>query len=80
VFDRLEELGIKPMGPEEREPEPLPVENSPPKSLIEELEDLLGRPPSPPSPPPTVVAAEGETAPAEPKKMSKPRRRFGRGP
>jgi hypothetical protein len=80
VFDRLEELGIKPVGPEEREPEAPPVDASPPKSLVEQLEDLLGRPPALPSPPPAIATAdgEGEAAPTEPKKVTKPRRRFGR--
>jgi hypothetical protein len=81
VFDRLEELGIKPMAPEEREPEPLVVDTAPPKSLIEELEELLARPAALPAPPPpTVVATDAEAATAEPKKVSKPRRKFGRAP
>jgi very-short-patch-repair endonuclease len=79
VFDRLEELGIKPAGPEP-EPVPLPVDAAPPKSLIEELEDLLSRPPALPPPPVAVVAAEGEVVAAEPKKVAKPRRKFGRAP
>jgi very-short-patch-repair endonuclease len=79
VFDRLEELGIKPAGPEP-EPLPPPVDAAPPKSLIEELEDLLSRPPALPSPPVAVVATEGEVVATEPKKVAKPRRKFGRAP
>jgi hypothetical protein len=80
VFDRLEELGIKPVPPEEPVPESPPAEAAPPKSLVEQLEELLGRPPALPSPPAAVVATEGEAPPAEPKKATKPRRRFGRAP
>ena len=78
VFDRLEELGIKPVGPEELEPEPPPADAMPPKSLVEQLEELLGRPPALPAPAVAAIAAEGEAPPSEPKKVSKPRRRFGR--
>ena len=79
VFDRLEELGIKPIGPEELQPEAPPVDAAPPKTLVEELEELLGRSPALPAPQPAaVVTTEGEEVPTEPKKVTKPRRRFGR--
>lgn len=81
VFDRLEELGIKPIGPEEASAPPV-EEVVPAKSLVEELEELVGKPVVS-TPPAAVVTTEGEPAEsetAEPKKVSKPRRRFGRSP
>ena len=80
VFDRLEELGIKPMAPEEQEPEPPPADAAPAKSLVEELEELLGRPPVPVAPPAAIAAEAAPAEAAEPKKATKPRRKFGRAP
>ena len=80
VFDRLEELGIKPVAPEEQEPEPPPADAAPAKSLVEELEELLGRPPVPVAPPPAIAAEAAPAEDAEPKKATKPRRKFGRAP
>ncbi|GFE89977.1 disulfide isomerase [Steroidobacter agaridevorans] len=77
VFDRLTELGIKPIGPEEITI--APVEEAPAKSLVEELQEMMGRPvlAAPPSAP---AAAEDEPAESAPKKTAKPRRKFGRQP
>jgi very-short-patch-repair endonuclease len=74
VFDRLEELGIKPCAPEELTA--VPVEEAPTKSLIEELQEMTGRPLVPANSVPD--AAEGQTTQTEPKKTARPRRRFGR--
>lgn len=76
VFDRLEELGIEPVALEEIEVAPVEEAVSG-KSLVEELQEMMGRP---------VVSAatsaspatEGEPTDSEPKKAAKPRRRFGR--
>jgi len=73
VFDRLEELGIKPSAPEETVA--TPVEEAPPKSLVEELQEMTGRPIVPATPDP-----DARTTEADPKKTAKPRRRFGRQP
>lgn len=80
VFDRLEELGIKPDEPvEPEEVSAAPVEESAPaKSLVEELQELVGRPVVPATPS-AAVAGEGEPTESQPKK-AKPRRRFGRQP
>ncbi len=72
VFDRLEELGIVPIAPEEIDV--APVEEAPAKSLVEELREMTGRP---------LVAATTSapvTAPDETEigKTSKPRRKSGR--
>ena len=73
VFDRLEELGIKPCAPEEISV--APVEESPAKSLVEELQEMTGRPVVPAT---TPDAVDAQTTEAEPKKTARPRRRFGR--
>jgi very-short-patch-repair endonuclease len=76
VFDRLEELGIKPVEPEEIDVAPVEEAVSA-KSLVEELQEMMGRPvvSATPSAP---VAADGEPTDSEPKKAARPRRRFGR--
>lgn len=77
VFDRLAELGIKPVGPEEMTI--APVDEAPAKSLVEELQEMMGRPvlAAPASAP---APAEDEATESAPKKISKPRRKFGRQP
>ncbi len=79
VFDRLEELGIHPVEPVEpvEEVSVAPVEEgAPAKSLVEELQELVGRPAVPATP--STPSAEGGPTEAQPKKATKPRRRFGR--
>jgi hypothetical protein len=76
VFDRLEELRIEPVVSAEVSVASV-EEKTPAKSLVEELEELMGRPVASPTAP---VAVEGDATEAEPKKTPKPRRRFGRQP
>ena len=75
VFDRLAELGIEP------DPEEMNVaaveEAAPAKSLVEELEEMTGRPVVAETPSAPVELA-GEATKSEPKKTARPRRRFGR--
>jgi very-short-patch-repair endonuclease len=75
VFDRLEELGIRPNGPEEIDAAPV-EELTPAKSLVEELKEMTGRPVVPAT---ASTPVAGEPAESEPKKTTKPRRKFGRG-
>ncbi|HEY0686649.1 MAG TPA: AAA domain-containing protein [Steroidobacter sp.] len=76
VFDRLEELGIQPVAPEEASAAPV-EESTPAKSLVEELVEMTGRPVVPPSSQPPIAVA-GEATETVPKKTAKPRRKFGR--
>ena len=74
VFDRLEELGIQP-DPEELNVTPAEEPVSA-KSLVEELQEMMGRPVLPASAQPAIAAADEPTE-AAPKK-AKPRKKFGR--
>nr|WP_298721416.1 AAA domain-containing protein [uncultured Steroidobacter sp.] len=76
VFDRLAELGIAPLDPEQVSV--APVEETPAKSLVEELQEMTGRPFVPATT--SAAVAAGEPTASEPKKTARPRRRFGRQP
>ncbi|MBM0106738.1 AAA family ATPase [Steroidobacter sp. S1-65] len=73
VFDRLEELG---MAPDPEDINIAPVEEPvSAKSLVEELQEMMGRPVVAATLPPPVTEEEGAVTKAEVKKATRPRRR-----